>query len=346
MMIGSHRYALAIVDEKSLTLHRLVRLVILDKLSGGAHEYKQYANYAVRIVEKLFPDITDYNNYELCKELLYHAQVSAQNAEIAQVALDEAGSLYSEIGMYLRERGDYRSAVDYTEKSVLLGEQILGLEHPEIAIRYNNLAIALQDIKDFTRAKYYVERTISIDERIYGVEHENVATGYNNLALVLIDMGDYSSAKTYLEKAIKIGEQRLGKEHRDVAIWYNSIGMALYHLREFSDAKTYLEKAIEIGEKIYGKDYPAVGKWYSNYARVLYTMGDLSGAKDYLSKALSIFEAKLGKEHKETKNTARGLTRVKEEMRAEFIRLLVTRVRTEVFHSDRISYFVIVSDKS
>jgi hypothetical protein len=51
------RYALAMVEETSLTLHRMIELVTRENLATTATQYNRYAGYAIRAINKLYPSI-------------------------------------------------------------------------------------------------------------------------------------------------------------------------------------------------------------------------------------------------------------------------------------------------
>jgi tetratricopeptide (TPR) repeat protein len=301
------RYALATVDETSLSLHRLVALVTREKLSKDPAEYNRYAKYATFTIGKLYPNSTDYNTWEQCEELLRHAETAAEYAAAANVALDAAGYLYNQTGLYLKGRAQYSAARQNYERAVAIVERDLGKEHPEVATRYNNLGRLLQDMGDLLTAKSYLEHAIAIDERIYGIDHPEVANDYNNLGGLLQAMGDLPAAKSYYEQATAIREKVYGLEHPDTAQSYNNLGGLLQDIGDLPTAKSYYEQAIAIGEKTLGKEHPDVATRYNNLGKLLQAMGDLLAAKSYLERAVAIKEKVYGLEHPEVATSYNNL---------------------------------------
>jgi tetratricopeptide (TPR) repeat protein len=251
------RYALATVDETSLTLHRLVALVTREKLSKNPAEYNRYAEYAALTIGKPYPfDSDDYREWERCEELLRHAETVAEYADAANIVLDAAGRLYNQTGLYLRGRAQYSAARQNLERAVAIGERNLGKEHPDVATYYNNLGVLLKDMGELPAAKTYYEQAIAIGEKTLGKEHPDVATRYNNLGGLLQDMGELPAAKSYLERAIAIDERIYGKEHPDVARDYNNYGVLLYQMGERAGARDYLRRALAIWRAKLGEQHP------------------------------------------------------------------------------------------
>jgi tetratricopeptide (TPR) repeat protein len=347
------KYGLAKIDETSISLHRLMGLVIREKLPRAEHA--QYAEYAVRVINELYPTSIQYTNWILCEELVRHAQASASYASIAKIALVAVGYLYNQTGLYLKERAFYSVALYNFERAIIIGESELGMDHSNVAAAHSNLGNLLREMGEYNTAKAHYERAIVISEYNYGREHPNVAIDYNNIGVLLCDMGEYVAAKTYFEQAIIIGEQTLGKEHPSVAIWYGSYGgllelfgkmeearkyfeqaLAIHEklldsnhpyvatscnnlanllskIGEYDAAKDYYERAIAIGERVYGVDHPNIATGYNNYGMLLYKMGNTKNARDYLRRALAIRRATLSEQHPKTQGTARWLEIVGED---------------------------------
>jgi tetratricopeptide (TPR) repeat protein len=292
------RYALAIIDETSLTLHRLVGLVIRENLAKKETEYNVYATCAADVMNELYPhNSDDYQNWERCEELLRHAETIAGYADAANVALDTATRLYNETGLYLQGRAHYTAARHNFERALAIAERDLGAEQPIVAVSYNNMGSLLRDLGDLPAAKSYLERAIAINERVYGNDNLEIAQSYNNLGLLLQEMGDLPTAKVYYERAIIIREKILGREHPSVATSYNNLGSLLWNLGEYNAAKSYLERAIAISEHVLGKEHPDTATRYNNLGLLLGDMGEHNAAKSYLERAIAISEKTLGEVH-------------------------------------------------
>jgi tetratricopeptide (TPR) repeat protein len=166
--IALRRYALATVDETSLTLHRMVALVTRENLAKTETDYNRYAEYAVYAMRELYPHGSDdHHEWERCEELLRHAEVTAGYADDANVALNAVGYLYNQTGLYLQGRALYSAASQNFERTVAIGERELGTDHPEVARRYNNLGVLLQDMGELDAAKTYFKRAIARPSECY-----------------------------------------------------------------------------------------------------------------------------------------------------------------------------------
>ena len=141
-------------------------------------------------------------NYALYTSILPHVRSVAKNAEIAQI--EQAGTLWNEVGFYIKDLADYAGAKAAFERALKIDEAAFGPDHPNVAIRVNNLGGVLKDLGDYAGAKAAFERALKIDEAAFGPDHPKVAIRVNNLGSVLQDLGDDAGAKAAFERALKI----------------------------------------------------------------------------------------------------------------------------------------------
>jgi len=226
--------------------------------------------------------------------------------------LQDAASLFGNLGNYLRTIADYVSAKFAHERALKIREAMFGSNHENVALSLNNLGSVLQALGDLNGAKINYERALKIDEAAFGPGHPNVATDVNNLGLVLQASGDLNGAKTNYERAIKIWEANLGTEHPQVAIGVNNLGLVLQASGDLNGAKINLERAIKIWEANLGSEHPQVAFGVNNLGGVLNDLGDLNGAKKNYERALKIFKQFLPEGHPNIKMVENNLKTLEE----------------------------------
>ena len=214
------------------------------------------------------------------------------------------------LGLTLKDFGDYAGAKDLLEKAIKSTEKNLGTEHATTAITYSNLATVLQTLGDYTGAKDLLEKAMKSDEKNLGTEHPTMVITYSNLASVLQDLEDYTGAKDLLEKAVKSNEKNFGTEHPTTATAYNNLATVLKDLGDYAGAKDLFQKAVKSYENNFGTEHPNTAKSYSNLATVLQDLGDYAGAKDLLEKAMKSDEKNFGTEHPNTARSYHNLATV------------------------------------
>jgi len=204
---------------------------------------------------------------------------------------------YIETGIKYYKQGNYREALSYYQKSLLIYEEVLGLDHLNAANTYHNIGVLYQSMGDYSKSLEYAQKSLAIREKVLGSDHADSAQSYNHIGALYNSMGDYPKALSYYQKALTIYEKVLGVDHPDTAISYNNIG-ALYHsMGNYPKALNYYQKALAIDEKVLGLDHASTATSYNNIGALYKTMGDYPKALSYYQKALAIDEKVLGLNH-------------------------------------------------
>ena len=283
-------------EERGLSIHRLVQAVTRERLSG--EDQKTWLEAAAKVVNKAFPlDSADVRYWPVCASLSKHAAQAVSHAEILKSALETAGRLLNQLGLYMRGRADLKQAKQYFERNLPITQAAYGTAHPNFASLLNNIGTTLKDQGDLAGALEYAKRALAIGEKVYGPEHPQMAIFANNIGTILKDQGDLAGALEYAKRALAIDEKVYGPEHPDVAIDLNNIGAILQAQGDLAGAFEYTKRALAIGEKVYGPEHPQVAITANNIGGILRDQGDLAGALDYTQRALAIGEKAFGPEH-------------------------------------------------
>jgi tetratricopeptide (TPR) repeat protein len=115
---------------------------------------------------------------------LPHASVVLSYAEDIQFTSNETARLLNEVGVYLRNRAEYKQAKRIHERALAIDEAILGPDHPDVAIDASNLGSVLKDQGNLSGAKPLIERALRIFREFLGDAHPNTKTAQNNLRLL------------------------------------------------------------------------------------------------------------------------------------------------------------------
>lgn len=175
------RYSLIEVGDGTWSVHRLVQAVIRDRL--GKADQKQWAEAAVRLVNKAFPyEKDEVRTWGECARLLPQALAVAGHAEELQVGWEAAGRLLNQAGLYLKGRAEFTAARALSERALAIGEETFGSNHPQVAIYVNNLGRVLHDLGDLPGARAALERALKIRQESLGEEHPKTITVRRNLA--------------------------------------------------------------------------------------------------------------------------------------------------------------------
>jgi len=207
--------------------------------------------------------------------------------------LDNIAELYHKIG-------DYQNALSIYKKTLLLREEILGLEHRDTAKSFHNIGSVYYGMGDYNKALEYFNKTLEIREKVLGLEHSDTAHSYNEIGGVYYYTCDYNKALEYFNKALEIRKKVLGLEHPDMTESYHNIGSVYGETGDYNKALEYLNKALEIRKKVLGLEHPNTATSYNNIGTVYNKTGDYNKALEYYNKALEIRKKVLGLEHSDT----------------------------------------------
>jgi len=125
-------------ETKTLTIHRLVQVVLKDAMDKEIE--REWAERAVYLVSYTFPE-DEFSNWRQCESYLPHALICADLIEQWDMKSREGARLLSRAGDHLYERGQYKEAESLCRRALLIREQVLGPEHPEVAQSLNSLAV-------------------------------------------------------------------------------------------------------------------------------------------------------------------------------------------------------------
>ena len=160
-------------------------------------------------------------------------------AQEAQVLLDLGGSdararsqLLSNMGQVFHRQADFDKALAAHRKSLTIDENVLGPNHPSVAVSLNNIGIVLNDKAEYRKSLKYHKKALAIWKKVLGPQHPNVAVSLNNLGLVSWNNGKYKKALVYSERALEIREKALGLDHPDVADTYEQPGYHVFQAKQ------------------------------------------------------------------------------------------------------------------
>ena len=229
-----------------------------------------------------------------------------QSLQIYEDMGDYEGMAYTlmTLGNLNKELGLHEKAQMYYEKSLELGCQTLGFDHPRIALMLNNLGVVYIEFGAFPRAKTYFLQAIDIQIKNFGPNDQKIVTFQLNLASLYLKEGDLeNSIKNYTE-SLKLAYRCYEGQNLEIAIILNNLGSAYRRYKK----KEKNELALGFYTEAYGiyqKNEEIPLKYRRNYAELLENLSKLNmdlkkfkEAKGYLEESLKIYIELYGVYHK------------------------------------------------
>ncbi|MDD8019429.1 MAG: CHAT domain-containing protein, partial [Bacteroidota bacterium] len=111
------------------------------------------------------------------------------------------GSLYHLLGNVYKQTGDLTKALAYSQQGILLLEQSLGEQYPELGFMYELLGGIYLEQKNYSDALKFYRKAITSREQISTISRNDIASLYSSIGEVFIEQRMADSATTYLQKA-------------------------------------------------------------------------------------------------------------------------------------------------
>ncbi|MBV9231456.1 MAG: tetratricopeptide repeat protein [Chloroflexi bacterium] len=282
-------------DAKTLSIHRLVQAVLKDRMDED--EQRGWAERAVRLVNAVFPAVSELSAWPTCRRYLPHAQVCAELIEHWDMDFPEAARLLHQTGAYLRERAQYVQAERFLSKARDLRLQAFGPMHPAVAESLHELAELAWRQGKCVPAESLYQQALAIREQTLGAEHPDVATSLHRLAVFYYYHGEVGQDEPLYLRALTIRQKTLGPEHPDVATILNDLAL-LYHDRcRDRRAESLYQRALTIFEQTLGPKHPMLAMALNNLGRLYLDQGRYEQAEPLIQSALAIMEEMFGPEH-------------------------------------------------
>jgi tetratricopeptide (TPR) repeat protein len=240
----------------------------------------------------------------------YYAAITSY--ESSRPSAEALSSALNAVAFFLDLNARYDGAESLYRRALKIREQVLGLEHPDVAGVLNNLAGLLHDKGDYDGAESLYRRALEIREMALGGEHPKTTGILNNLAELLRDKGDYDAAETLYRRVLETDEKVLGPEHPDTATCLNNLALLLHSQGDYERAEPMHRRALEIREKVLGADHPDTAQSLNNLALLLRSQGHYNEAERLNRRALRIRARVQGPYHPDTATSLNNLAFVLE----------------------------------
>ncbi|MCL1872558.1 MAG: tetratricopeptide repeat protein [Clostridiales bacterium] len=297
-------YSLVQKKEGLLSLHRLVQEVVRGRLAGDVQWISCCLDMAYAVFKYEWGNKQSMDNFiQNAPHILEIARHTEEILSDNEEAQKKAALLYNVIGYGYFYGSQYQEALKWYQKVLAIYENVLGTEHPYIAITYNNIAAVYNNQGRYDEALEWHRNALTIREKVLDKEHPDIATTYNNIASVYNNQGKHDKALEWYQKALTILEKVLNTEHPNTASCYCSIANVYSKQGKYAKALEWHRKALATREKVLGMEHPDTASSYSYIAMNYLNHGGYAKALEWFRKSLAIIEKVLGTEHPYTTAT-------------------------------------------
>lgn len=198
------------------------------------------------------------------------------------------------LGNVLAVRNEFEKAEPYLRQAIALREQILGDEHPEVAVALDGLADMQWKAGHREEAEQLADRALSIFKQY---PKDDTGQAANCLALVYSETDRMERAEAMYAVALEKARLHYGEDHQIVASYLNNRASLSFERGQLDLAAQSFTEALAIYRRLLGDDHLLVAAARNNLGVVFRNQGDLQRAEQMYREALAGYRKSVGEQH-------------------------------------------------
>lgn len=198
----------------------------------------------------------------------------------------EYAEALSELGLLLRDQGNYEESASRLRKAVELRRTLD--TPPRLATELMRLSYVERQLGNLDAAQSTIEEALQIQKRVHGPDHISTAESYFNLAAILREKGNLKEAERYQRQSLSTVQSEVDGPHPGLATNFSNMGLLLEEQGRLAEAEQYHRKAINMNRELYGTTHQAVATSLQNLASLLVQQNQFEAARSHLQDVLDI----------------------------------------------------------
>lgn len=193
---------------------------------------------------------------------------------------------YDNIGDVYIKNGAHEKAIEYYNKSILIGTKLFGENYIENGKSYQNIGNLYRDQKKYEKSLTNYLESLRIHIQAYGENNINVAELYANIGDIYDYRKEYDISLSYYQKSLNAYSTVLDENDPKIVNLNLRIANIYIQKQKYEDALQYYEKGLITFQKTYGNKHILTSDFYYNIAKVYDKKKDFSKAISYYDKAV------------------------------------------------------------
>ena len=240
-----------------------------------------WANLTIRFVDLY--EKGEYNNALSIAEKTYN--IAINNFGLNDV--NTADTLLK-LGIINQTLGKLPVAEDHLLGSLVILEEQLSPDHPDVAVTATNLGNIYYDMKRFQDSERYHQMALRIRQNAYGDSNPAVAQSTYNLAVLYEREKMYSKAESLYQKAIALWSESVGPTHPYVGNALGSLTNVYTAQSNYKDAANILRQTVAYKKSAFGEQHEEVAQTLINLGTAYLEQGEFNSASSAYAEALGI----------------------------------------------------------
>jgi hypothetical protein len=275
------------VGDGSMSVHRLVRLVVLDQVA----EQREWRAAAAEVLAAAVPEVPEHRkDWPVFARLLPHVAA----------ALDPFEPAFRRVAEFLAWSGDYPTSRLLHERVLATRLERLGPDHPDTLWSMDDVAFVIGLAGDFPTAREQYADVLEGRKRVLGLTHEDTLTAWDRLAFWTGKSGDAAAARDLCAELLPLRERVSGPEHPETLQVVGNLAWQTGEAGDAEAARDRLAALIPVAVRVYGADRHDTLTIRANHAHWCGGAGDPVVARDLMAAVAVDRDRVSGPEHPET----------------------------------------------
>jgi len=207
-----------------------------------------------------------------------------------------AAEIYNAIANNFIERGDYKSALEWSLKALPIQEKLFGESNLSVAKTLTDICNSYQNMGDLSNAQQMLDRAADVYSVVADTEKADYIIGCSNIAMAYHNNMSFAKAMKMHLKAVASVEKTYGTENPLTSCVYTRAALTYLRIGVNDTALDLLNKALDISRKTLPPEHPETAQIYILLGDLYDKFGNFPLMLDMKNKALSIQEKVFGKD--------------------------------------------------
>ena len=285
-----------------ITIHRLVQTVIKDEMPPEL--LSTLTETVIRLCDAAFP-VSDYyadNETRSLKRRFQH-QIVISLSSVHDINSRELGLILLQVGVFLRNDGNYQQAIELLEKAFNVLDTVQGSNDSDTLNAMRHLGWAYNSRGRWTDAMTIGEKLVQIRRELHEGEHYDTLTAMADLALTYWNQGRLGEAVTLEEEVLKAMSKFLGEDHPDTLRAMANLALTYAIQGRLGDAINLEEEVLKARIRLLGEDHHETLRAMSNLGADYLNDLRLDDSISLLEKSYEGRRKLLGEQHPDTLRT-------------------------------------------
>jgi tetratricopeptide (TPR) repeat protein len=297
------RYSLLTTDVGTVQLHRVLRSVLQDELTGeDATEMGYRVHQALAAHDPGEPQAS--GNWEKYQDLLPHIRPSGMLESDDQ----EARWTVLNVARYLFAKGDFQSSIELCREIAATWTARLGEDHLQTLGAHRRLAAALWAQGSYEEARRLNRTTLERLRRTVGEDHEETLALAGLMAADLRVTGDFREALDLDRNVFEHSVRLYGRDDSASLVSGHNYSVSLRMAGLFAEACELDSKTSEIYLRTLGPSSQQSLLAVNNVARDLRELGRFQESVDLQERTVAQYQEYYGETHPHTLRAVKNLS--------------------------------------